>query len=221
MVVTILLIVVAYCWGAIPVSNYLVKAIRGVDLREYGSGSVTSSNAGEVLGRWATVLAGAIDVLKGAAPVWAAQSLDQGVAQQMAAGIAGLVGHNWSMWVGFKGGRGFTILLGLLLAKARLELLLFTMVALFGIAFWGAVPLFLGFSAALLPLWSWMFERDLPYILGLGLAVAFILVKRVVGNRLPEDRSPRVFLYRLIFDRDTRRRQDWVRRRIEDPPRRP
>ena len=218
MAITILLIIVAYFWGAIPVANFVSKSVRGVDLRDYGSGSVSPSNAGEAVGRWATIVVGAIDVLKGAAPVWAAQLLDQGLAQQMSAGIAGLVGHNWSLWVGFKGGRGFTILLGILLSMARLELLLFTVIALFGIALWGAVPLFLALAAVLLPLWSWLLERNQVHILGLGLVVIFIFAKRILGNALPRDPSLRVFLYRLVFDRDTRDRSDWVRREIETPP---
>ena len=125
-------------------------------------------------------------MLKGAAPIWVAQAVDLDVSQQIAAGVACIVGHNWSVWIGFKGGRGMSILLGVLLAVARLELLLVTIIALFGIAFWGSVPLFLGLSAALLPMWSWLLERGDAYILGLGLMALAIIVKRLLGNELPK-----------------------------------
>ena len=211
----IIVVIAAYFWGAIPVTHLVVKALRGVDLREYGSGSVGPSNAAHLVGRRTAIAIGVVEVLKGAAPIWVAQALDLEVSQQLAAGVACIVGHNWSVWIRFRGGRGMSILLGVLLAVARLELLLVTIIALFGIAFWGSVPLFLGLSAALLPMWSWLLERGEAYILGLGLMALAIVVKRLLGNELPERWSGRIIFYRLLFDRDILDREEWVRRGIE------
>ena len=214
----IILVIAAYFWGAIPVAHLVVKALRGVDLRDHGSGSVGSSNAAHVVGRRIAVATGVVEVLKGATPIWVAQALDLEIGQQMAAGVACIVGHNWSVWMRFKGGRGMSILFGVMLAVARLELLLFTIVGLFGIAFWGSVPLFLGLSAALLPMWSWLLERSEAYILGLGLMVLVVVLKRLLGNELPEKWSERIIFYRLFFDRDVRDRDEWVRRGIKTKP---
>ena len=214
----IILVIAAYFWGAIPVAYLVVKGLRGVDLRAHGSGSVGSSNAAHVVGRWIAVATGVVEVLKGATPIWVAQALDLEIGQQMAAGVACIVGHNWSVWMRFKGGRGMSILFGVMLAVARLELLLFTIIGLFGIAFWGSVPLFLGLSAALLPMWSWLLERSEAYILGLGLMVLVVVLKRLLGNELPEKWSERIIFYRLFFDRDVRDRDEWVRRGIKTKP---
>ena len=214
----IILVIAAYFWGAIPVAHLVVKALRGVDLRDHGSGSVGSSNAAHVVGRRIAVATGVVEVLKGATPIWVAQALDLEIGQQMAAGVACIVGHNWSVWMRFKGGRGMSILFGVMLAVARLELLLFTIVGLFGIAFWGSVPLFLGLSAALLPMWSWLLERSEAYVLGLGLMVLVVVLKRLLGNELPEKWSKRIIFYRLFFDRDVRDRDEWVRRGIKTKP---
>ncbi len=214
----IIIVIAAYFWGAIPVTHLVVKALRGVDLRDFGSGSVGPSNAAHLVGRRVAIAIGVVEVLKGAAPIWVAQAVDLEIGQQIAAGVACIVGHNWSVWIGFKGGRGMSILLGVLLAMARLELLLVTIIALFGIAFWGSVPLFLGLSAALLPMWSWLLERSEAYILGLGLMALAIVVKRLLGNELPERWSERIIFYRLFFDRDVRDREDWVRRGIKSKP---
>ena len=216
--VAIIVVIAAYFWGAIPVTHIVVKALKGVDLREYGSGSVGPSNAAHLVGRRIAIAIGVVEVLKGAAPIWVAQAIDLEIGQQIAAGVTCIVGHNWSVWIRFKGGRGMSILLGVLLAMARLELLLVTIVALFGIAFWGSVPLFLGLSAALLPMWSWLLERSEAYILGLGLMALAIVIKRLVGNSLPEEWSGRIIFYRLFFDRDVKDRNEWVRRGIETKP---
>lgn len=216
--VAIIVVIAAYFWGAIPVTHLVVKAMRGVDLRDYGSGSVGPSNAAHLVGRRIAIAIGVVEVLKGAAPIWVAQAVDLEIGQQMAAGVACIVGHNWSVWIRFKGGRGMSILLGVMLAMARLELLLVTIIALFGIAFWSSVPLFLGLSAALLPMWSWLLERSEAYILGLGLMVLVIALKRLLGNELPEKWSERIIFYRLLFDRDVRDRDEWVRRGIKTKP---
>ena len=213
--IAVVVVIAAYFWGAIPVTHLVVKALRGIDLRDFGSGSVGPSNAAHLVGRRTAIAIGVVEVLKGAAPIWLAQALDLEVSQQIAAGVACIVGHNWSVWIRFKGGRGMSILLGVLLALARLELLIVTIIALFGIAFWGSVPLFLGLSAALLPMWSWLLERSEAYILGLGLVVAAIVVKRLLGNELPEKWIGRIVFYRLFFDRDVKDREEWVRRGIE------
>ena len=216
--VAIIVVIAAYFWGAIPVTHLVVKALKGVDLREYGSGSVGPSNAAHLVGRRIAIAIGVVEVLKGAAPIWVAQAIGLEIGQQMAAGVTCIVGHNWSVWIRFKGGRGMSILLGVMLAMARLELLLVTIVALFGIAFWGSVPLFLGLSAALLPMWSWLLERGEAHILGLGLMALAIIVKRLVGNELPQKWSERIIFYRLFFDRDVKDRNEWVRRGIETDP---
>ena len=223
----IIVIIAAYFWGAIPVAHLAVRALKGVDLREYGSGSVGASNASHIVGRRTAIAIGVVEVLKGAAPIWVGQAIGLEIGQQIAAGVTCIVGHNWSVWIRFRGGRGMSILLGVLLAMGRLELLLVAIIALFGIAFWGSVPLFLGLSAALLPLWSWLLERGEAYILGLGLMALAVVVKRLLGNELPERWHGRIIFYRLFFDRDVRGREEWVRRGIEaaraagEPPEEP
>ena len=214
MTLTILLAVSAYLFGSIPLAYLLARVVKGVDLRRYGSGAVTGSNAGELMGKWALVVVGCLDILKGAAPVWAAQYLGEGLSQQVSIGLAGVVGHNWSLYLNFQGGRGFTIVLGVLLAAARLELLLFGIVAIFGVAFSGNVPVVMGVALLLLPFWSFALSQELPLIWGNGIMAFIVFVKRLIGNegRLPEVRRGTVLLYRLLFDRDTKDRDEWIHR---------
>ena len=214
MLVTVLLVIAAFFWGAIPTANVVAKAARGVDLREYGSGSVTASNAWTLMGNRAAAGIGVLDILKGAAAVWVAQAADLGLGGQMAVGIAAMAGHNWSPFLGFKGGRGLTVIMGVLLAVGQLELLMFGIVAIFGIAFFNNVPIALGIATLLLPLWSATFERDDAMVWGLSVLVALAVVKRLIGSRLslPERGKAQVLLYRLAYDRDGKDRDPWVAR---------
>jgi glycerol-3-phosphate acyltransferase PlsY len=214
MTLTVLLAVSAYLFGSIPLAYLLARVVKGVDLRRYGSGAVTGSNAGELMGKWALIVVGCLDILKGAAPVWAAQYLGEGLSQQASIGLAGIVGHNWSLYLNFQGGRGFTIVLGVLLATARLELLLFGIVAIFGVTFSGNVPVVMGVALLLLPYWSFALSQELPLIWGNGIMAFIVFVKRLIGNegRLPEVGRGTVLLYRLLFDRDTKDRDEWIHR---------
>ena len=219
MAFSILLAACAYIFGSLPTANVLAKALRGVDLRNYGSRSVSASNAGELLGKWAMLAVGAGDALKGAAPVWVAQALGQSLSAQMAIGLAGVAGHNWSMFLGFKGGRGLASMIGVLLAMAQLELLLFTVIALLGLAFTVNPPVSLAVATAMLPLWSATFERPAPFLWGMSAIVVLVAAKRLEGNREPLPRHGKlgVLAYRLALDRDTRARHEWVRRTHDEP----
>jgi len=211
---TSLLIASAYFFCSIPTAYLLVKALKGIDLRTFGSGSVTGSNAGQALGKWAVIVVGILDILKGAAPVWAAQALDQSTSEQMLAGIAGVIGHNCSAYLGFQGGRGMAVVIGVMLALAQLELLLFIIVAIFGIAFIGNIPLVMGLAMLLAPMWAYVFDEDAALIWGFGTIVLLIIVKRLTGNwtPLPPDGGRRTLLNRLLYDRDTKERHAWVKR---------
>ena len=210
----------AYFFGAIPTAYLVARLVRGVDLRQFGSGAVTSSNVGELLGKWAAASVGVTDILKGAAPIWAARALDLGLAEQMAIGLATIAGHNWSVFLRFHGGRGLTIVIGVLLAAAPMELLLFALVAIFGVTFFRNVPLFLGLATLLLPVWSFTLEEEAPLLWGTGIMVTLVIIKRLTGNRLdglPPKGKFRVLLTRLLYDRDIRDRETWVRRGPSDP----
>lgn len=215
MILTILLVVSAYIVGSIPTSFILTKLIAKKDLRTFGTGATTTSNASHAVGAWIAPIIGVLDIIKGAALVWVAQAIGpeqgQGLAQQMAIGIASVGGHNWSMFMGFKGGRGLSPVIGVLLALARVELVLFLMTALLGILLSNNIPLFMGLAMVLLPVWSGTLEQPRAIITGNAILALLIFMKRVMGDSKPKG-GARVYVYRLLFDRDTKNREAWVDR---------
>lgn len=113
MTVFLLVAAIAYLLGSIP-SGYIAGRVKGVDLRKEGSGNVGATNALRVLGKKLGYMVFAADLVKGAAAVWAGY-LIAGVAGFAAhgiilsgvlAGVAVVVGHNFPVWLGFKGGKG-------------------------------------------------------------------------------------------------------------------
>ncbi len=99
--------VAAYLFGAIPVGYLVIYAMKGRDLRTIGSGRTGGTNAMRAGGSWAGILTGAGDILKGIAAVLAARAIAGHVpAVETLAGVAAVIGHNWSVFLGFRGGAG-------------------------------------------------------------------------------------------------------------------
>jgi len=98
-------LLVAYLLGSIPSAYYAVKWLKGIDLRTVGSGNLGYTNAGRVLGYgWAAPVL-LFDILKGTAAVLFVRWLLPGQEYMaIATGLAAILGHTWTIFLGFKGG---------------------------------------------------------------------------------------------------------------------
>ncbi len=115
------LLALAYGAGATPTSFWLGKAVYGVDLRTKGSENLGATNTFRVLGWKAAVPVILVDVGKGWLPVWYFPQIQPGASPStwaLAYGGAAILGHVFSFWVGFKGGKGIATSGGVLLGLA-------------------------------------------------------------------------------------------------------
>ncbi|MSQ41199.1 MAG: acyl-phosphate glycerol 3-phosphate acyltransferase [Dehalococcoidia bacterium] len=206
----------AYLLGSVPTAYVAVRIVKGIDLRRYGSGNVGASNAAVHMGKAALFGVGLVDVMKGVLPVAALRWLGMGVEAQLLVGLAAVIGHNWSLYLGFTGGRGVATAGGVLLglgAPASVVGFFFIFILL-GLLFRDS-GLWLGIGAALVPLASLVLGQPPHVVLeGTGL-LALLMVKRLMGNWEPL--SPglscrKVLLNRLVYDRDISDRRQWVTR---------
>jgi len=109
----------SYLLGATPTSYWVGKVAHGLDLREHGSGNLGATNALRVMG-WKSALPVVVfDVAKGWIPVTLfAEWAGVGVGWTLAFGAASILGHMFSVWVGFKGGKGMATSAGVFLGLA-------------------------------------------------------------------------------------------------------
>ena len=111
----------AYLCGSIP-TGFLVARARGVDIRAHGSGNIGATNVFRILGKGPGVFVLLVDALKGALPVlflplWIGQvSGVEAVPFKMIAAIGAVLGHNFTCWLRFKGGKGVATSAGVLAA---------------------------------------------------------------------------------------------------------
>lgn len=105
---------IGYLMGAIPFGLIIGRLAKGVDLREHGSHRTGATNALRTLGAKAAALIFALDIAKGVAAVLIARALagEQADWAAAVAGFAAVVGHNWSVFIRFTGGRGVATSVG-------------------------------------------------------------------------------------------------------------
>jgi glycerol-3-phosphate acyltransferase PlsY len=177
----ILSIIIGYLLGSIPTA-YIVSRIRkGIDIRNVGSRNMGGANVMREIGTHEGVFVGLIDIAKGAGAILIAQALDIPELWVFGTGFAALVGHNFSVFARFKGGRGSATIIGIFLVLAPKSILVTLAVA--AIPFFTTrkfmAALFIGF--ALLPLFVWLLEGSLALV-RYALAIdGFMLIRNLSG----------------------------------------
>jgi len=120
--------VVGYILGSIPTGVWLGKTLKGIDLRQHGSGSMGATNVFRVLGWKLAVLTLIVDVAKGFLAAFIASKINLGdialLPRQLAliAGLTAVIGHLFPLFANFKGGKGIATGAGMLLYLVPLEL---------------------------------------------------------------------------------------------------
>lgn len=212
-----LALLVAYAWGSLSPTYFVARWRRGIDLRRYGSGNVGGMNLGVALGStWAFTI-GALDWAKGLLPALGARLVGWDWTSIVLISLATVLGHNWSLYLGFKGGRGIAVTLGLLFAWDWHLALLFLAIIAGGWSANRGAPSCLIALALLAPL-AWFIAAPLELVWGSVALLVVAIVKRVEANRLPlptDARAKRLVLLRRVWlDRDIESDREWQERGV-------
>lgn len=121
----ILAAILSYLIGSIPTAYIFVRLIKGADIRNIGSGNVGATNALRALGKGWGIIVLTLDILKGLLPVVIlgglfapSISLDLERNLFVIIGLSAICGHNWTIFLNFKGGKGVATTLGVLIGLA-------------------------------------------------------------------------------------------------------
>ncbi|MCL2140812.1 MAG: glycerol-3-phosphate acyltransferase [Dehalococcoidia bacterium] len=221
-----ILLLGAYLLGSIPAAYICVKLATGADIRKIGTGNVGSSNVAQTTSKPLAVAVGLFDMGKGTLAVFIAYWLGMEAWQILAVGFFTIAGHNWSIFIGFRGGKGMITTLGVILAISPLLALIILVVvylpaiikqmALGVLACFVILPVISWFA------WSWfassrfVFDDRMAVVVGLFAISMMGAAKRLIGRRVEISRNvstSELLLNRLLFDRDIRDRKTWVKQR--------
>lgn len=199
-----------YLIGALPFGYVIVKLAKGVDIREVGSGNVGATNVGRFLGFRYFLLCFTLDIFKGFLPTWGLPRLVEwstseatGSTLPVLVALAAVIGHNYPIYLEFKGGKGVATSLGVLLALAAVPSL-FTVVAF---VLFLLVTKFVSLSSVLSSLVfvgvyfsqeadPWSADHLALSLLALGLMVMLIFRHRGNLKRIAQGTEPKVMFKR-------------------------
>lgn len=181
MIITLIIaLLLSYLAGSIPFGLLFSRAV-GKDVREEGSGNIGATNVNRVLGKKLGILTLLCDVGKGYLPVYfAASLLPQIENREVVIGLCGLatvLGHMFSVYLGFKGGKGVATALGVFLYFSPLAILIALFVFIAVVAISGFVSAGSLAAAGLIPLFIWFFAGSTSTVLIALVIAALIWVK--------------------------------------------
>jgi len=223
-----IVVVLSYLVGSIPTSIIVTKIARGIDIRNHGSGNAGGTNVIRVLGPKVGLLVIALDILKGYVATMLVVKLMYGpipftnstpfediTVVRIIAGCAAILGHVWTAFGGFRGGKGIATAGGVLLGLATIELLV--VIGVFSLVFLLSRYVSLGSIAAAIALPLTMlfrhniFHADLEgyhtlIFFSIGIALLLIYTHRENIKRLLAGTEHRLTHVRILDKNSSKRR---------------
>jgi len=196
----ILAIVIGYLLGSIPFAYIVARLVKGADIRKVGGGNMGAVNTMREIGTLPGFGVLFADMAKGALAVLIAQWLGLHPYWVFAVGMVAVAGHNWPVWLKFKGGQGLATTMGVLLALAPIPFSISFAILVVAVIITSNVRLSAIVGFVFLPPLIWAFGGELSVILYSIALPVFCILKAIPRfrsdvNKAGEDRKG------LIFDR--------------------
>jgi glycerol-3-phosphate acyltransferase PlsY len=169
----IISILIGYILGSISFSYIVAKRVAGIDIRQHGSKNAGATNTLRLLGKGPAVLVLFLDALKGIVAVLIAMQLTELAWVIMLTGLCSIIGHNWPVFFGLKGGKGVATTIGVVFTVAFIPALIASFVAVLSIYFFRYVSLGSLIFTTLLPILMAYFNLPVAYI---GGAIAIMIL---------------------------------------------
>jgi glycerol-3-phosphate acyltransferase PlsY len=164
-----------YLLGSVPFGIIIGKTLYGIDPRTVGSGNIGTANSMRAFGRTGAVLVLLGDALKGAIPTYVALRFFDDPWITAGVGLATVIGHNWSVFLRFKGGKGVATTLGVVIVLSLLAAVAFGAVWLATAAITRYSSLASMLGSAAVPLIMYARGDPLPYVWYGVIALALVL----------------------------------------------
>lgn len=179
MVKILILLIFSYILGSIPNALWIGKIFKKIDVRKYGSGNVGSTNAARVLGYKYGIMTLVLDVLKGVIPTYLGYMIDVRVA--ILAGLFSILGHSYSVFIKFQGGKAVATTVGVFLILSPFSILSLLFVFLLTVLTTGYVSLASMISASFLFIAVYIFNGNIYEII-FSLIIGMLVIYRHKSN---------------------------------------
>jgi acyl phosphate:glycerol-3-phosphate acyltransferase len=168
--------VISYFLGSIPFGFLLVRSAQGKDIRCLGSGNIGATNVFRN-SRWAGILTLLLDAGKGYLAVVLAGAVSTGEEWQAVAAVSAIIGHVFTVWLRFRGGKGVATGCGAFLALSPAAVATTLVVFVLVLLLTRYISLASITATALYPFWAYLFGESLPVLLWASLGALLIIVQ--------------------------------------------
>lgn len=198
---SLIFLLLSYVLGSIPFGYIIAIISAKKNVLEIGWKKTSGSNVFKNVGKWQGIATILLDALKGYAAVYIAQSFGLDVIFQVLCGLMSIIGHNWSVFLKFKGGRGLGTLLGIMAAFSFKTLLISSIpIILFGLVWTASIGTIIFFIVGICVSYS------LGYFESIGILLIMSSVPMAVKRLSPikealKDKT--LFKNRILYDQDS------------------
>ena len=168
----------SYLFGSTPTAYLIFKKKKGRDIRKYGYKNMGTLNIYHLLGPFHAFITLLIDTAKGAVPIWIAQSLEMNSTGMILCSIMAIAGHNWPIFLNFRGGKGVATSLGIMMVLMKRQLLLWFILVIIFFSLIRNFSFSMGLSFILIPLSSWWMQEP-AYIIYLSILIPLLMFIRL------------------------------------------
>lgn len=174
MILFFILLILAYLVGSIPNALWIGKMFKNIDVRDFGSGNVGATNAARVLGWKLGVMVLLFDAFKGMIFIIIARKFGLSDIYVVLIGLAAILGHSYSIYLKFKGGKAVATSLGVMLVLIPKVIIILVIVFLLIVIFSGYVSLASISVAGLLPILTYIMYNNIIALLSLVVGILVI-----------------------------------------------
>jgi len=193
MMITItLLVLFSYFLGSVPTGYLIAKHVMHIDIREHGSGNPGAANVYRIVGKWAGVSTFLIDALKGFIPVCLARYFcPESYWVAIACGVIAILGHMWTIYLKFRGGKGVATSAGVFAALLPIPTAIAFASFVLCVALWGRISIGSICACIVLPACSYFIGQHPMAVNLMVTAIGALVIYKHIPNikRLLEQRE--------------------------------
>ena len=183
MIKVLLLALFSYLIGAVPTGYLIARKAMGIDIREHGSGNPGAANVYRTVGKWAGITTFLIDGLKGFIPVSLALHVFPGdYWQAILCGTIAILGHMWTIYLKFRGGKGVATSAGVFAALLPIPTALAFASFVLCVALWGRISIGSIVACLVLPITSYFIGNHSMSVNIMATAIGLLVIYKHVPN---------------------------------------
>jgi len=182
-ITNISLLLLSYFLGAIPTGYLIAKRVMGIDIRQHGSGNPGAANVYRTVGKWAGISTFLVDAMKGFIPVCLARHFSPDTYWvAIACGVIAILGHMWTIYLKFRGGKGVATSAGVFAALLPIPTALAFASFVICVALWGRISIGSICACIVLPACSFFIGKHPMAVNIMVTAIGLLVIYKHVPN---------------------------------------